>query len=167
MAMFRRVSFVCFAAIILTTGSIAQVQDIAARLAKWKNVDMPFRSAGLTPPERQMVEKLVEACRLLDDVYWRQSDLDGLALYKSTGNPSLKTLLTIMGGRWDLIDENRPFAGAPPMPPGHELYPHELTRDRIEQYVKQRPEDKAGIYDPYTVVKWRNNRLVGVAYQEE
>ena len=71
-----------------------------------------------------------------------------------------------MGGRWDLIDENRPFAGAPAMPPGHELYPHDLTRDRIEQYVKQHPEDKAAIYDPYTVVKWQNNgRLIGVPYQ--
>ena len=145
----------------------AQNPDIAARLAKWKNVEMPFRTAGLTDRERQMVGKLVEAARLLDDVYWRQSDLDGLTLYKTTKDPALKTLLTIMGGRWDLIDENRPFAGAPPMPPGHELYPHELTRDRIEQYVKQHPEDKAAIYDPYKVVKWRNNRLIGVPYQEE
>ena len=64
-----------------------------------------------------------------------------------------------MGGRWDLIDENRPFAGAPPMPPGHELYPHDLTRDRIEQYVKQHPEDKAAIYDPYTVVKSRQRPI--------
>jgi hypothetical protein len=53
------------------------------------------------------------------------------------------------------------------MPPGHELYPHELTRDRIEQYARQHPEDKAPIYDPYKVVKWRNNRLIGVPYQEE
>src|ERR1700728_4502470 len=153
--------------LLLSCAAVASAQnsDIAARLAKWKNVEMPFHSAGLTDRERQMVLKLVEASRLLDDVYWRQSDLDGLALYKSTKDPTLKTLLTIMGGRWDLIDENRPFAGAPPMPPGHDLYPHDLTRARIEQYVKQHPEDKAGIYDPYTVVKWRNNRLVGGAYQ--
>jgi hypothetical protein len=146
----------------------AQDKDIAARLSKWKNVEMPFRSAGLTDRERQMVDKLVEACRLLDDVYWRQSDRDGLALYKTTSNASLKTLLTIMGGRWDLIDENRPFAGAPRMPPGHELYPHELTRAAIEQYVKQHPEDKAAIYDPYTVVKrGPGGRLTGVPYREE
>lgn len=157
--------------ILLVAPMGAQDRDITSRLAKWKNVDMPFRSAGLTDRERQMVDKLVEACRLLDDVYWRQSDLGGLALYKSTSNPALKTLLTIMGGRWDLLDENRPFAGAPPMPPGHELYPHELTRDRIEQYVKQHPEAKAAIYDPYTVVKWYNGspggRLIGVPYTRE
>ncbi len=117
------------ATMLLAGGISAQDRDIAQRLAKWKNVDMPFRSNGLADHEKQMVDKLVEACRLLDDVYWRQSDLDGLALYKRTTNAPLKTLLTIMGGRWDLIDENRPFAGAPAMPPGHELYPHDLTRD--------------------------------------
>ncbi len=158
----------CFAVVLITASLSGQDRDIALRLAKWKNVNMPFRSAGLTERERQMVEKLVEACRLLDDVYWRQSDLDGLALYKSTKDPALKTLLTIMGGRWDLIDENRPFAGAPVMPPGHELYPHDLTRDAVEQYVKQHPEDKTAIYDPYTVLKRRaGGRLNGVPYAEE
>src|SRR5580658_3686539 len=156
--------------LLLSCAALASAQnpDIGARLAKWKNVEMPFRTAGLTDRERQMVDKLVEASRLLDDVYWRQSDLDGLALYKTTKDPALKTLLTIMGGRWDLIDENRPFAGAPPMPPGHELYPHDLTRGAVEQYVQQHPEDKAAIYDPYTVVKRRpGGRLSGIPYAEE
>ena len=136
MMRFQRIPVFCCAVFLLTGLRLnslpAQDRDIAGRLAKWKNVDMPFPAAGLADRERQMVDKLVEACRLLDDVYWRQSDAGGLALYKTTREPALKTLLTIMGGRWDLIDENRPFAGAPPMPPGHELYPHELTRDRVE-----------------------------------
>jgi hypothetical protein len=150
----RILPLAALSAVILTIPLLAQQdRDIAARLAKWKNVEMPFHSEDLSAREKQMVEKLVEACRLLDDVYWRQSDLAGLALLKSTTNPQLKTLLTIMGGRWDLIDENRPFAGAPPMPPGHELYPHDLTRAAVEQYVKQHPEAKASIYDSYTVVK--------------
>jgi hypothetical protein len=53
------------------------------RLARWKRVEMPFHAEGLTARERQMVEKLVEACRLLDDVYLRQSDQAGLELYKT------------------------------------------------------------------------------------
>ncbi len=164
MGILRKTAFAALAA----AGALwAQNADVTARLAKWKNVEMPFHSEGMTARERQMVDKLVEACRLLDDVYWRQSDLDGLALYNSTTNPALKTLLMIMGGRWDLIDENRPFAGAPPMPPGHELYPHDLTRVRVEQYVAQHPEDKAAIYDNYTVVKRRGDRLIGVPYKDE
>jgi hypothetical protein len=153
---------------LLTATVHAQDRDIAARLAKWKNVDMPFQAAGLTVRERQMVDKLVEACRLLDDVYWRQSDIAGLELYKKTTDPQLKNLLTIMGGRWDLIDENHPFAGAPRMPPGHDLYPHELTRASVEKYIKEHPEDKDAIYNPYTVVRQRpGGRLTGIPYRDE
>jgi hypothetical protein len=128
---------------------------------------MPYHSSGLSARERQMVERLVEACRLLDDVFWRQSDVGGLALYQGTRNPTLKGLFGIMGSRWDLADQNRPFLGAAPMPPGHALYPDDLTRARLEQYLQKHPEDRAAIYNPYTVVKWQGARLVAVPYHEE
>ena len=114
-----------------------------------------------------MVEKLVDACRDLNDIFWRQSDRAGLALYKSTRDPQLKRLLGIMGSRWDLIDEDRPFVGKETAPPGRELYPHDLTRARLDAYLKAHPEDREAIYNPYTVVKWRGDRLIGVPYHEE
>jgi hypothetical protein len=114
---------------------------------------MPFRSAGLSTAEIGVVNKLVDACRLLDNVYWRQSDLAGLALYKTTKDKTIKELLTIMGSRWDLLDANAPFVGAEPMPPGHELYPKGMTRAQIEGYADQHPAAKTEIYDPYTVVE--------------
>jgi hypothetical protein len=143
------------------------IHNEAERLAKWKRVEMPFHSDGLSAREKQMVAKLAEACQYLDDVYWRQSDLGGLALYKGTRSPVIHDLLYIMGSRFDLIDENRTFIGEPIMPLGHELYPHSLTRAAIEQYVKEHPEDKDAIYSPYTVVKRQGARLVGVPYHEE
>jgi hypothetical protein len=135
-------------------------------LAKWQPLQMPYHSAGLSARERQTIEKLVEASRYLDDVFWRQSDPEGLRLYKTTSDPVLKRLLMINGCRWDLLNENRPFVGDEPMPAGHSLYPKGLTREQIELYVKQHPEDKAAIYDPYTVVERRGDRLVGVPYHE-
>jgi len=140
--------------------------DPTARLARWKAVEMSL-PAGLSVKERQMVGRLQEACRLLDEIYWRQSDSAGLKLLETTQDPVLKHLLAIMGSRWDLIDENRPFTGNEPMPPGHDLYPHDLTAARIEQYLRRYPADKVAIYDPYTVVKWKGDRLVGVPYREE
>src|SRR4051794_22228445 len=90
------------------TGSILVAQlTPAARLAKWKPVEMPFTGAGLSPKERKMIDRLAEASRLLDEVYWQQSDKTGYALLQSTKDPDLKRLLRIMGSRWDLIDENR------------------------------------------------------------
>ena len=137
-----------------------------AILAKWQPIQMPFRSAGLSARERRLVDKLVEAARHLDDIFWRQSDPEGLRLYQTTSDPALKRLLMINGCRWDLLNDNRPFVGDEPMPPGHALYPAGLTRAQIEQYVRQHPEDKAAIYDPYTVVERRGDRLAGVSYHE-
>ncbi len=152
---------------ILSTLSLVSAQPArtpAQRLAQWKQVSMPFRSTGLSTAEIQMVDKLVDACRLLDDVYWRQSDLAGLALYKTTKDKTIKELLTIMGGRWDLLDANKPFVGTEPMPPGHELYPHDMTRAQIEAYVAQHQASKAAIYDPYTVVERGNGALTTTPY---
>ena len=114
-----------------------------------------------------MVARLADACRLLDEVYWRQADQAGLKLYQSTQDATLKRLLGIMGSRWDLIDENRPFTGAEPMPPGRELYPRGLTRAQIEQYVKDHPAEKAGLYDEHSVVKRQGQKLVAVPYRVE
>ena len=139
----------------------------AERLAKWHPVDMPFHSAGLTPKEIQLVDRLVEACRLLNEVYWRQSDKAGRQLLRTTPDATLRRLLMIMGSRFDLLDENRPFIGAEPLPPGHELYPRGLTRTQIEQYVAQHPSDRPAIYDPFTVVKWQGKQLTGVPYRQE
>jgi hypothetical protein len=155
------------AGLLVLIAAAQPTQNIPERLARWKRVAMPLPVSPLSAREIRMVGNLVEACRLLNDIFWRQSDLTGLDLYKTTRDPALKQLLGIMGGRWDLLDENRPFIGAEPMPPGHEQYPHDLTRDRVEQYVAQHPEDRAAIYNPYTVVKWRDGRLVGVPYHEE
>ena len=155
------------AALGLSAVVLAAPLTIEERLAKWKPVDMPFHAAAYSARERQMLEKLVEACRLLDNAFWRQSDLTGLALYKSTPEQNLKRLVMIMGSRWDLLDENRPFVGNETMPPGHELYAKGLTRAQIEQYVAQHPSDKTAVYDPYTVVKWHGERLTGVPYHHE
>jgi hypothetical protein len=141
------------------------VQSVAQRLARWKPIDMPFHSAGLSPRERQMVDKLVHASVLLDSIFWRQSDIGGLAIYKTTQDPTLKSLLGIMGCRWDLLDDNRPFTGD--LPVRHELYPHDLTLPEVERYVAQHPEDKSAIYDPYKVVKRLDGRLTGTPYHVE
>jgi hypothetical protein len=140
--------------------------DLEARLARFRQVRMPFDSQRFSARERSLVSKLVEACQHLELIFWQQSDPDALALYRKSHDPKMRRLLMINGSRWDFIDEHRPFVGTQPMPPGHALYSPDLTRDRIESYVKSHPEKKAQIYSPYTVVRWNGSDLVGVPYHE-
>ena len=144
--------------------------NLDQRLTKWKTVRMPFRSAGLTQREIRMVGKLVNACRYLEEIYWRQNDPEGLSLYQSlqgSTNPRdvrLRRYLGINASRFDLLDGNKAFVGTEAMPPGHGLYPQGLTRAQIEQYVKEHPESKAEIYSPTTVVRWHGDKLEGLPY---
>jgi Peptidase family M49 len=145
-------------------------RDLDQRLAKFREVRMPFRSEGLTAREQELVEKLVDASRYLEEIYWRQNDPEALMLYESLAgskNPKdirLRRYLRINASRFDLIDENKPFVGATPMPPGRGFYPQGLTREQIEQYVKEHPEKKAEIYSLTTVVRWHGDQLQGIPY---
>jgi hypothetical protein len=146
------------------------VPDLDARLAKWRPVRMSFDSKGLTPKEVRMIQKLVHACQYLEEVYWRQSDPEGLNLFQALAGRTdprdvkLRRYLRINGSRFDLLDENKPFVGKEPMPPGRGLYPHGLTRDQIEKYVKDHPDKKAEIYSATTVVRWHGDELEGLPY---
>src|SRR5271157_3170491 len=127
--------------------------DIAQRLARWKPVEMPFHAETLSARERQEVDKLAAASREMEAIYWQQSDPEALELYRTTKDPNLKRLLMINGARFDLIDDNKPFVGTKPVPPGRNLYPGGLTSAQIEAYVKAHPGEKDAIYNPYTVLR--------------
>src|SRR6266403_3548545 len=144
--------------------------DLDKRLAKFRRVRMPFNRTGLTARDQKLVRKLVEACGYLESIFWRQSDPEALALYQSLAastNPrdvKLRTYLKLNASRFDLIDENKPFVGTDPMPPGRGFYPAGLTREQVEQYVKEHPDQKAAIYDQFTVVRWKDSTLEAGPY---
>jgi hypothetical protein len=146
------------------------VPDLDQRLAKFRRVEMPFRSSGLTAREVKLVEKLVDASRYLEEIYWRQIDPDGLTLYESLAtskNPkdeALRRYLWINASRFDLLDDDKPFVGETRMAPGRGFYPQNLTREQIEQYVKAHPEKKNEIYGSFTVVRWHGDKLEGLPY---
>ena len=144
--------------------------DISQRVAKWREVQMPFEAKGLSAREVQLVNKLVEACSHLEEIYWRQSDPEALTLYQSLAtstNPKdqpVRRYLWINASRYDLLEENRPFVGITPMTPGRGFYPQGLTREQAQQYVLQHPESKDEIYSSTTVVRWNKDKLEGLPY---
>ncbi len=151
------------------TQSGGTVNDLTKRLDRLRQVHIPYDSAKLTGREKKMVAKLVQASQQLENIFWRQSDPEGLQLYLSVRpgkDDALRQLLFINAGRFDLFDGNRPFVGNQPMPPGRGLYPAGLKRAEIDEYVRTRPDKKAAIYDPYTIVRRGGNGLDGVPYRE-
>ena len=152
------------------TSHLAVASDLARRVAKFRQVHMPFDSQGLSPRERQMIGKLVDAAGLLDCIYWRQSDPEGLRLYLSLAgseNPEdelLRRYLKINGSRFDLIDDEKPFVGTEPMPPGRGFFPGDMTRTKFDAYVAEHPGQKAALYDPWAIARWKGSTLEAIPY---
>jgi hypothetical protein len=155
---------------VLSTLRVAP--DLAGEIAKFKRVRMPFDTRGLNARERKMIGKLVEACRDVDQIYWQQSDPDGLLLYRQLrGDPAiearnLRRFLRINGSRFNLIRDNAPFVGTAPWRPGGNLYPADLTREEFDRYVAAHPERKAALYDSRTVVRRQGAALEAVPYHD-
>jgi hypothetical protein len=146
--------------------------DLAERLAQFKQVRMPYDPSPLTPNERQMIDQLVAASRALESIYWRQSDPVALALYKALEADStplgrnLRHYLWINGSRWDLVRDNEPFVGTQALPPGHYLYPTDLTRAAVDAYVAAHPDARAAVFNPFTVVRRNGAELAGRPYHD-
>jgi hypothetical protein len=154
----------------LDTSTLVVAPNLSAQLAKFKPVRMPFDSSGLTPRERQLVAKLVEACQSLESVYWRQSDPEGLKFYHALAGSTaprdveLRRFLRINGSRFDLIRDNAPFVGTAPWPPGRGLFPPDMTKQGFDGYVAAHPDQKAALYAPFTVVRRKGAALEAIPY---
>jgi hypothetical protein len=147
--------------------------ELEKQLAQWKVVHMPFNSKGLTANQVKVVEKLVTASQYLDNIFLRQSDPEVVGMMRTlehSSDPKAKAILRmlrIQGTRYDLLAENKPFIGTEPMSPDRGFYPAGLTRDQIEQYVKEHPEKRAELYNSLTVVRKKGDELVGIPYHIE
>ena len=119
------------------------------------------------------LRKLVDAARYLESIYWRQNDKASLVLYQglagcsSQSDRSIRHFLLINGSRFDLLEENKPFIGKEPFPPGRENFPKDITQKEIDDYVAAHPDKKNAIYSPFTVIKRQGSDLVAVPYHVE
>ncbi|HVJ04465.1 MAG TPA: hypothetical protein VM578_02205 [Candidatus Saccharimonadales bacterium] len=145
--------------------------DLAARIAQWKPVDMPFSRSVLSARDLEMIDKLVDASRHLDSIYWRQSDPYALTLQAqlkgvhTARDQQILRYLFINGGQYDLLDNNRSFITAEPAPPGRGFYPVDATRESVESYASAHPESRAELYSPYTLVRAMGSDIVGLPYR--
>ncbi len=147
--------------------AIPSPSDLDYRLARWKPVHMAFNTVGLSLAERNAVDKLIAASNPLEAIFWQQADPQGLTLFETTRDPKIKRLIGINGGRYDLVDENSAFANAGTILPGRNFYPPGLTREFIEQYARQHPQEKFAIYGGHTVIRWDHDKLKAIPYRVE
>ena len=148
--------------------------DILARAARLKPLDMSQSALlpGLSDWELAVLDKMVQAARLIDAAYWQQVDPQDKPLYQSLAGATDPTeaaarlLLDANYGRWDRFDEFVPFLGDELRPPGGYVFPADLTKEELDAYIAAHPDEKDALLSPFTVVQRDGERLVAVPYHE-
>jgi hypothetical protein len=140
---------------------LAEVEKMAARFAPTPlRVDTSKLSLG----DQQALVKLIEASRVLDDIFMKQLWSGDAALYqklRKDNTPLGKARLHyfwINKGPWSDIDEYKAFLpGVPPRKPlGANFYPEDMTSEQFEHWVAAIPEtEQEQARSFFTVIRLR------------
>src|SRR5882672_6207961 len=105
---------------------------------------------SLTDKERAMVPLLIDACREMDAIFWRESYGDKAALLASVTDPELRRFVEINYGPWDRLNANAPFLqGVGGKPKGAGYYQADMTKDEFDAAAATAPTLKS----PYAIVR--------------
>ena len=152
----------------------AQLKTMTARFAPTPlRVDLSGLSAG----DRQALEKLVEAAKIVNTIFMRQFWSGDLATYhalqqdKTPLGSARLDYFWINKGPWSEIDEYAAFL--PDVParklPGANFYPENMTKDEFETWVKTlSPEQKEQAEGFFTVIRrGADGKLKTIPYSDE
>ncbi|MCW3837194.1 hypothetical protein ACFQ1E_14560 [Sphingomonas canadensis] len=146
---------------------------LKAQSDKLAVIQMKPDTAFLNAEERQVVNLLIQASKLMSEIYLRQRDPanpETRAQITRKGGQDTKLLLKMFDrnfGPWNEVDDLHPFWGTKPMPEGAGFYPADMTKAEFDAYLAAHPEQKAALTSLYTVVKRDGDRLVAVPYSVE
>jgi Peptidase family M49 len=157
---------------------LAQLDRMASRFAPTPlRVDTSRLSSG----DRQALVKLIEAARILNDIFLQQMWDGNLALYarlQKDTTPLGKARLHyfwINKGPWSELDEYKAFLpGVPTRKPlGANFYPENMTKDAFESWVAQlSPKEQEQAKSFFTVIRWNENskppnNLLAIPYSQQ
>ena len=156
--------------------SLAQLEKMTSRFAPTPiRVDTSSLSAG----DRQALVKLVEAARILDQIFLTQFWSENFDLYarlQKDKTPLGKARLHyfwINKGPWSDIDDFRAFLPGVPSRklPGANFYPEDMSKETFEQWVTTlSPEEQEHAKGFFTVIRWQDKKastLTMVPYSDE
>ncbi len=114
------------------------------RLEIYAPVKLTGDLGALSAEQRHMLKLLIEASRIMDDLFWRQAYGDRDALLAGIADPALRRFADINYGPWDRLDGDLPFLpGYGPKPPGANFYPPDMTPEEFDAWDEPA---KTGLY---------------------
>ncbi|HVR42021.1 MAG TPA: peptidase [Thermoanaerobaculia bacterium] len=151
----------------------AIVPDVRERLAQIPATEIDYDRSLLSAGERAVVAKLIEAAKVVDRIFWLQvseKNAEWNRMLESTApvspdHAAAWAYFHAMKGPWDRLAEDEPFLlAAGPKPPGAAYYPPDMTKEELERWLAEHPEDEEAFRSLHTVIRRYGDRLAAVPY---
>jgi hypothetical protein len=149
--------------------------DVPSRLAKLPKTVIDYDHSLLNAEEQQVVAKLIEASKEIDEIYWMQVSEENPALRDRLAKQAASGPLDQAGndyfvankGKWDRLAKDEAFiAPFDKKLEGAAFYPKDMKKEELEKFVADHPDQKAAIEGLFTVIRRdaTSNALTAIPY---
>ena len=131
-------------------------------LSKYTTFRLTTDLSVLTDNQQKMISILIDAAKVMDELFWFDAYGDQHALISDIQDQALKSFATINYGPWDRLDANAPFiSGVAAKPLGANYYPADMTKEEFEA------ADIADKTSLYTYIRRDDaGKLISIPYHE-
>jgi hypothetical protein len=143
---------ICLAVTMLMISTLTTAQDgdpeLARKIARFAPTTLTADTSKLTPKDRQALDKIIAAAKLLDPLFLRQVWSGNEALERklkadntASGRQRLHYFY-INDGPWSRLDNKEPFIEGVPRekPHGASYYPEDMTKEEFNTWLASLPE---------------------------
>jgi hypothetical protein len=161
--------------IVAQEAHVVDTQALEKMAARFAPTDIGADLTGLSPSNRQVLAKLIEASKVIDALFQRQvwagndAVLMDLARDESAGGRARLHYFLINKGPWSRLDHDAPFVpGVPAKPGSANFYPGDASRAELETWFHSLPEgERVRATGFFTVIRRSGNGFAIVPYNIE
>ena len=167
-------------AAVQETSSVPAQAELRSMVARFAPVEITADISALPAGERQALQKLIEAARLMDSLFLEQVWSGNDALLQQLARDAVRNTsadasarlhyFLINKGPWSRLDHNRVFIpGVPPKPESANFYPAGATKEEVQKWLDSLPaEERARATGFFTTIRrGPDGKFLAVPYSVE
>ncbi|MFK7885764.1 MAG: Zn-dependent hydrolase [Gammaproteobacteria bacterium] len=132
------------AAPMVVSEAPALIEAAQDRLNIYASFALTADLSHLSANQKKMLPLLIDASKIMDELFWRQAYGDKQTLLSSIADPATRKFADINYGPWDRLNGDKPFlTGVGEKPLGAQFYPADITKEEFEAASVR---GKAGLY---------------------
>lgn len=119
-------------------------QEIKKKADEFVSFTLTTDLSVLTEKEKQMLPLLLDAAKIMDEIFWKQAFGDKDSLFSKGLDEYSEKFMKINYGPWERLNDNKPFIqGFGEKPAGANFYPVDMKKEEFEAWDD---ETKTSLY---------------------